>query len=121
MVTQRSRGETIVTCGDWDLKTMLPKQLGYINSPFPSYMSTFCNLKAFMAYRRGAKSQRRGMTEMLNIFGLQLQGRHHSGIDDCRNIAFVCMSMVKAGYEIAPTAQISFNGEELIFTRLTLQ
>ena len=111
----------MVTCGDWDLKTMLPKQLAYIRSPFPAYMSTFCNLKALMAHRRGTKSQPRGMTEMLDIFGLQLHGRHHSGIDDCRNIASVCIAMVKAGYELVPTAQISFNADGLVFTRLRLE
>ena len=28
-----------------------------------------------------------GMPHMLELCGLELEGRHHSGIDDCKNIA----------------------------------
>ena len=40
----------------------------------------------------------RGMTCMLDHFGLKLEGRHHSGIDDCRNIARVCACMLAIGW-----------------------
>jgi inhibitor of KinA sporulation pathway (predicted exonuclease) len=37
------------------------------------------------------------MTNMLSKLGLELQGRHHSGLDDCRNIGRVLVELVKRG------------------------
>jgi inhibitor of KinA sporulation pathway (predicted exonuclease) len=42
------------------------------------------------------------MTEMLKIFGLKLEGKHHSGIDDTYNIARVAQELVKRGINFAP-------------------
>lgn len=39
-----------------------------------------------------------GMTGMLQKCGLELEGRHHSGIDDTRNIARVLWKMLEEGY-----------------------
>jgi len=35
------------------------------------------------------------MAGMLNILGMKLDGRHHSGIDDCRNIAKIVVVSVR--------------------------
>lgn len=35
------------------------------------------------------------MTEMLQMFGLKLEGKHHSGIDDTLNIARVAQELIK--------------------------
>ena len=41
-----SENTTVVTCGDWDLKTMLPNQLYYTETYLSSYLSRFpCKLK----------------------------------------------------------------------------
>ena len=37
----------------------------------------------------------RGMPDLLGRLGLELEGRHHSGIDDCRNIGRCVSQMVK--------------------------
>lgn len=37
------------------------------------------------------------MVEMLKTFGLELEGKHHSGIDDVYNIARVTMELLKRG------------------------
>ena len=43
---------------------------------------------------------------MLQHLGLQLEGWHHSGIDDCRNILQILVSLVgKLGDKVQPTAQ----------------
>ena len=34
-----------VTCGDWDLKTMLPIQCNYDNIEIPDYLKTYLNIK----------------------------------------------------------------------------
>ncbi len=85
-----------VTCGDWDLKTALPHQCKYSNlrvgEPFRHWM----NIKKEF----GAHYQTKvwGMTDMLKSCGLELEGRHHSGIDDTRNIARVLRKMLSDGY-----------------------
>jgi len=37
------------------------------------------------------------MAGMLNYLRLPLEGRHHSGIDDCRNISRIARQMLKDG------------------------
>ncbi|OQS03343.1 exonuclease III protein [Thraustotheca clavata] len=90
-----------VTCGDWDLKTMLPTQCAHNNLSIPSDYQRWVNIKfAFKAWR----GQRvRGMTEMLNALGLPLIGRHHSGIDDTRNIAAIAIQMLHGGWKFRQT------------------
>lgn len=34
---------------------------------------------------------------MLKVLGLELDGRHHSGIDDARNIAKCALTLMKYG------------------------
>ena len=45
------------------------------------------------------------MAEMLDALGLPLEGHHHSGIDDCRNLANVVRAMLRRGWKVAPTGQ----------------
>ncbi|KAG5503420.1 hypothetical protein JKF63_05559 [Porcisia hertigi] len=102
------RSYCIVTCGDWDLKTMLPAQMRLSGQQeTPLSFQRWCNLKACMSKLGFHDSvRRRGPSElpdMLQMVGLQLQGRHHSGIDDCRNIAAVLCSLLKRGFVIDVT------------------
>jgi inhibitor of KinA sporulation pathway (predicted exonuclease) len=39
------------------------------------------------------------MGEMLQKCGLELEGKHHSGIDDARNIARCVIKTMEQGYE----------------------
>eukprot|EP01098_Paradermamoeba_levis_P004763 TRINITY_DN2034_c0_g1_i1.p1 TRINITY_DN2034_c0_g1~~TRINITY_DN2034_c0_g1_i1.p1 ORF type:complete len:250 (+),score=62.26 TRINITY_DN2034_c0_g1_i1:86-751(+) len=85
-----------VTCGDWDLKTMLPKQTQLSGLHFPKYFKEWINIKhAFGSFFNVRPS---GMTGMLSHLGMQLEGRHHSGIDDCRNITRVMIRLLEQGY-----------------------
>lgn len=74
-----------VTCGDWDFGTALPNQASYsgikLNSIFKEWTNIKVVFKKLLGYKAGS------MPEMLSNLGLELQGRHHSGIDDARNIA----------------------------------
>ena len=49
------------------------------------------------------RQQASDMTSMLRGLGLMLEGRHHSGIDDCRNIANVVRALVLRGAVIECT------------------
>lgn len=85
-----------VTCGDWDLKTMLPKDAWNNHLNVPNMYSKWINVKrvfsdVFKCDRAPA------MPGMLSKLGLKLEGRHHRGIDDCVNIARISIALMKKG------------------------
>ena len=114
-----------LTCGDWDLKTMLPQQLRISNidvdavSPvtdsdtgssrpyaplaiatLPTPFDRWINVKRSFQQQHGLR-RARGMEGMLRHAGLALEGRHHSGIDDCKNILRIVQRMRADGWEPA--------------------
>lgn len=101
-----------VTCGDWDLKSMLPAQINLLKKSTLAddqevvrsiesmrRYNSWINLKIAFQRFMGLRSPPRGMTDMLDRFQLKLEGRHHSGIDDCNNIARVLLQMLEKGYK----------------------
>ncbi|GBE78213.1 exonuclease [Sparassis crispa] len=94
-----------LTCGNWDLQTMLPEQLalrGFDASCdlVPPYNRWINVKKAFRKYY-GMKHPPGGMLQMLQKLDLELEGRHHSGIDDCRNILRIVRKMRMDGWRPA--------------------
>ena len=89
----------IVTCGAWDLNTMFPAETRRWNIGNPQKVyRRFVNIKD--EYRHLYKHRdRKGMATMLEDLKIPLEGRHHSGIDDCRNIAKIWMRLVTDGYD----------------------
>lgn len=83
------------TCGDWDLKTMLPKQCANSELEVPYELQRWCNVKSLFKYEY--EERRCGLKAMVEYFGLKMEGRHHSGIDDCRNLARVVHAMFVDG------------------------
>lgn len=100
MVEQRLIQDDIkfafVTCGDWDLKKMLPQQSSYFGFEYPDYLKRWINIKKTFKSVTGVYPQG-DLLEMLERLGLKLEGRHHSGIDDCRNIARVLECLAEKG------------------------
>lgn len=47
-----------------------------------------------------------GMMDMLRILDLNHEGRHHSGIDDCKNIANIVKEMGSEGFEFRMNGSI---------------
>ncbi|KZT59212.1 Exonuclease [Calocera cornea HHB12733] len=94
-----------VTCGDWDLSSMLPRQLELCNIEFPSPdtgytgvdFTRWINIKKSFAEFYGTDPPG-GLLEMLHVLGMQLEGRHHSGVDDCRNIGRIVEQMRRDGW-----------------------
>ena len=95
-----------VTCGDWDLKTMLPAQLRMERDRrVPAHFRQWINIKRIYSQRMpGGGRQAGGMAGMLRGLGLTLEGRHHSGIDDCRNIAKIVVGLAARGAVLNSTA-----------------
>jgi inhibitor of KinA sporulation pathway (predicted exonuclease) len=98
----------LATCGDWDLATMFPSQCRDAIPPAPLIPRPFrrwMNVKQPFAAWRGSGIAP-GMAGMLRALGLPLIGRHHRGIDDCRNIARIVVALVEQGAPIAVTTEL---------------
>lgn len=101
---------TVVTCGAWDLATMLPKQTTISGVKLSRQLCRlFCswhNIKVSfkVTFPNANKSDIPGMLETL---GESFQGRLHIGIDDCRNICTVCRLLAKHGVDVTATNQDS--------------
>jgi len=91
---------TFVTCGQWDLESMLPQQCLYSDLPLPQMLNVgisgeFVNIK--LTYQSTTGQYGKGIEAMQEYLGLKFEGRLHSGIDDCRNILSVMKSLVVRG------------------------
>jgi len=89
----------IVTCGAWDLEKCLPTQCRIWNknvNNLPDVYNHFVNIKD--VYQQFYNKKAKSMVSMLNDLGLTLDGRHHSGIDDCKNITKIFETMIKDGF-----------------------
>lgn len=86
----------IATCGAWDLFTQLPREIKNKSLQKNAYYNKFINVKSEFEYFYNKKSG--GMANMLTKLNLPLIGRHHSGIDDTRNIAAIMLKMIKDGH-----------------------
>jgi len=101
-----------LTCGHWDLRTMLPNQLAHEGARDPSFpppeaiFGRWINLKDVFRRHYGLKHNK-GMEGMLNRLQLPLEGRHHSGIDDSKNIARIVQRMQTDGWKPAGYAMLS--------------
>lgn len=86
---------TFVTCGDWDFKYLLQVQCKGLRIPIPPYMRTWINVKTCFA--EVAQTWPRNLTTMLKSCELVHEGRLHSGLDDCKNIAKVVKDLADRG------------------------
>jgi len=83
-IDAKSSSWTFVTCGDWDLKSMLRNQCDHFGYHRPDYFRRWINIKKI--YFQQTKQFPKGMMQMLDQLNLVHEGKHHSGIDDVRNI-----------------------------------
>ncbi|KAH9280895.1 ERI1 exoribonuclease 3 [Echinococcus granulosus] len=93
---------TFVTCGDWDLRFMLPHQASISGCQVPPYCRRWINVKKLstfysstLAYTEYTGHHVDGVVSMLRNLGIPHEGRLHSGIDDCRNIAKILRFLVE--------------------------
>ena len=83
-----------ITCGDWDLKYMLPNQCITSQIILPNYFNEWINVKRSYADSKRGKFPR-SLLEMLDGLNLTFEGRQHSGIDDVKNIANIVQKLAK--------------------------
>jgi inhibitor of KinA sporulation pathway (predicted exonuclease) len=90
----------ITTMGFWDLCTMLPAECRrWSVLPSPIYRQVI-NVKT--AFETVYNEKKQGMDQMLKTCGIKLEGRHHSGIDDSRNIAKLVQHFTNRGFVWSP-------------------
>ena len=87
---------SFLTCGAWDLNTQLPRELNNKKIKNKEAYSYFINIKD--EYEYFYKTKALGMDKMLKHLGLTLEGHHHSGIDDSRNISKILIKMISDGH-----------------------
>ncbi|KAI0704960.1 exonuclease [Cytidiella melzeri] len=98
-----------LTCGDWDLKTMLPNQLALVSDDhgldssgrLVAPYSKWINIKHGYVKHLGLPRHNTSMPQMLQRLKISLEGRHHSGIDDCRNILSIVRKLRESGWDPA--------------------
>ncbi|GFT96069.1 ERI1 exoribonuclease 3 [Trichonephila clavipes] len=95
-----------VTVGNWDLKYLFPVQYKGLRVPYPEYMKRWINLKASFADLSTVYP--RNMVTMMKYCQLEHEGRLHSGIDDCKNIARVLKNLAERGIVYELNGGLSF-------------
>lgn len=95
---------TVITCGDWDLNTMLPRQLKLSRTvlSYNSYqiLSTWLNIKKPFKKWCQWKEKSCSFINMMIHLDLEIEGHHHSGIDDSKNIAKIARELSKLGADM---------------------
>jgi inhibitor of KinA sporulation pathway (predicted exonuclease) len=76
---------------------MLPIELERYHLKKYHCYSKYLNLKDEFEKCFGQKAG--SMPNMLKKLKIELTGKHHSGIDDCKNLAKVVIEMIKRGYQ----------------------
>lgn len=89
----------IATCGHWDLRTQLVREIANKKLKKHKYYSNYINVKDEFEYFYQTKTS--GMPSMLKTLLLPLEGRHHSGIDDTRNIAKIMLKIISHGHKFS--------------------
>ena len=101
LIPVEQRDVYIMTVGQWDLAIQLPRDLKRWNMTLkniPKVYKRFYNIKAdFVKFIKPKNKRGFGMAKMLKFLNLKLDGRHHSGIDDCKNTAKIFEKLVRKG------------------------
>eukprot|EP01084_Bolivina_argentea_P007179 13510_1 len=92
----------IITCGNWDLKTMWTQQQETSNCSCPFLFHSWINIKDIFKTNMNKISKKKnkygmGMMGMLHYCNIKHEGRHHSGIDDVFNICKIVQKFLSIG------------------------
>lgn len=104
-------GALCVTCGDWDLKSLFPRQCAQHALPVPDWAKRWANLKLVFARTVSGATDQIRLSEMASQLGIPLVGRLHSGIDDARNIARVLRTLLDLGASVTSSASATPRAE----------
>ncbi len=91
-------GERLVfiTCGKWDLEIMLPIETKRHKLELLHCYTKFLDIKKEFKRKFGVNCG--GMMNILKKLKIEHTGQHHSGIDDCKNLAKIVIKMIEDKY-----------------------
>ncbi|XP_065219576.1 ERI1 exoribonuclease 3 [Planococcus citri] len=98
---ENSNESIFVTCGNWDLRTMLPNQCQLCNLEIPHQMKNWINLKT--AFFQATGYYPRSLFDMASRLGIKLEGKLHSGIDDCTNMRRIIKRLSEKNFAFQET------------------
>lgn len=87
-----SRNRLWVSQGNFDRK-LFAKNCNMYGVPYP-FGDDHMNISAVFSIFSGSY-RKNGMKRQLDTLGLKLEGKHHSGVDDAKNIARVTLELVQ--------------------------
>ena len=103
----------MATDGPWDLRAFLETERARKRLPEYAWSRRWVNVRAAHhhatrgsgggaapARRGGAAKRAPSLKAQLRHYGLEFEGRPHSGIDDSRNIARVAMRLLEDGFAL---------------------
>ncbi|KAJ8676071.1 hypothetical protein QAD02_011857 [Eretmocerus hayati] len=90
---EKENKSAFVTCGDWDLRVMLPNQCKLDEIDLPHYCYEWINLKTL--FYSATKHYPRSLKDMLNHLNMEFQGKNHCGLDDAHNMTRVIRVLSK--------------------------
>ncbi|KAJ1496420.1 ribonuclease H-like domain-containing protein, partial [Baffinella frigidus] len=89
-----ARSVMFVCDGDWDLRSMMPKQCILSEVEMPQVLHRWIDVrKVFQESMR--TGQDAGLLKMCQALGIRFVGQAHSGIADARNIARVALVLIQ--------------------------
>ncbi|TPX39195.1 hypothetical protein SeMB42_g06416 [Synchytrium endobioticum] len=96
----------VVTCGDWDLRTMYINQIAMsrITTLVPEFQR-WCNIEYL--FERAYHVKTLGLADVLRRLSLPLVGRPHSAIDNARNVAAIVRTIKRDGHRIQVTGSLN--------------
>ena len=86
-----------ITCGDFDFRC-LAREAKFKKIDLPLVLRKYINIKEVFKCCFNFKEDKCSMTDMLGFLNLKLDGKHHSGIDDSKNIAKILQEILKTGF-----------------------
>eukprot|EP00469_Lotharella_globosa_P008088 CAMPEP_0167772096 /NCGR_PEP_ID=MMETSP0111_2-20121227/654_1 /TAXON_ID=91324 /ORGANISM="Lotharella globosa, Strain CCCM811" /LENGTH=500 /DNA_ID=CAMNT_0007661543 /DNA_START=13 /DNA_END=1515 /DNA_ORIENTATION=+ len=95
-LTMQGKTCALLADGEWDFKVLLQSEAKRKNLSVPSYFRSFFDLRSIFTKFKGM--QRPSLKRMLTACGLDFEGKHHHGMDDCNNIARIALALVTDGY-----------------------
>ncbi|GBC08078.1 hypothetical protein RclHR1_00790028 [Rhizophagus clarus] len=85
-----------ITDGPWDIRDFIRKQCTISQIDRPSYFSIpWVDIR--ILFSRFYNCERTNIDGMLSRYGLEFEGRRHSGIDDVKNLAIIAKRMWEDG------------------------
>ena len=93
----KSSNFIIATCGHWDLRTQLPREIAKKKLKQVGIYRTYINVKDEFEYFYQVKAG--GLKGMLEHLNLKFDGKHHSGIDDAKNTAKIMFKIIQDNHK----------------------